>query len=451
MRLSRIVKTSSFRLTLLYAAISCLSSLVLFGVIYWSSAGFMNSQIDDTVSSEIAEIKAGTANGDFNELKATVEALTRKSPDFFYLLQDGTGKAVTGNLPSLPAILGIHQQKIATLGKHDRGRIVRGEGIQLPDGAYLFVALSTHELREMQEMIRRAFLWGFGATILLSLISGAVMSLGILGRVEALSRVSREIVGGDLQRRLPLRGSDDEFDHLATSLNTMLDRIEGLMDGLRQVSSDIAHDLRTPLTRLRQRVERALRKENDVPSFRAAFESTLRDVDSILETFSALLRIAQLESSARCAHFTAVDLTEVLKTDVEVYMPMAEERGQTLHEEIQAGLVVRGDRELLLQLFANLIENAVRHTPDMSRIVILAENRGQSVEVVVSDNGPGIPEESRSRVFQRFFRLEASRTTPGNGLGLSLATAIAALHGSAIDLADNNPGLQVKMLFQKSI
>lgn len=450
MRIPKIIKTSSFRLTLLYAAISCFSSLGLFAVIYWSAAGFMTDQIDNIVASEIAEIEATAAGGDPGEFRATVEAVTRNSPDIFYLLQDRDGKTLAGNLPPFAPVLGTYERDIPAHGRPALAVIIRGTGMALPDGTYFFVGLSTHRLHEMKEMIRRAFLWGFAATILLSLVSGAAMSLGILGRIEALSRVGREIIGGDLRRRLPLRGSDDEFDHLATSLNAMLDRIEELMDGLRQVSSDVAHDLRTPLTRLRQRVELTLRKENDPASLRLALQGTLHDVDSILETFSALLRIAQIESQARRAQFAAVDLTEVLRTAAEVYIPMAEGKGQSLTEQVGPGLAVQGDRELLLQLFANLLENAVRHTPDGAEIAIRAEDRGKTVEVVVSDNGPGIPEKSRAQVFRRFFRLQASRTTPGNGLGLSLAAAIASLHGSTIELSDNKPGLRAKISVPKS-
>lgn len=449
MRLSRIVKTSSFRLTLLYAAIFCLSFLVLFGAIYWSTANFMDREIDTTVASEIAEIKADAAGGGPALMTSVVDGLARRSPDFFYLLQDRQGRALAGNLPARAPVLGVHEERLPPASPQERAKILRGQGVALPGGRYLFVALSTYELREMQEAIERTFFWGLGATILLSLAGGAVMSLSVLGRVEALSRAGREIVEGDLDRRIPLRGSDDEFDHLATSLNTMLDRIAGLMEGLRQVSSDIAHDLRTPLTRLRQRVELALRKAEDVAALRAAFEATLGDVDSILETFSALLRIAQIESSARHARFAAVDLTEILKTAVEVYMPIAEEKRQTLVDAIEPGLVVRGDRELLLQLFANLVENAVRHTPPGARIEIRTERIGPQIAVAVADDGPGIPEALRPRVFQRFFRLEASRATPGSGLGLSLAGAVAALHGSTIALGDNHPGLTVRILLAR--
>lgn len=444
MPLPRLLKTSSFRLTLLYAAIFCFSSLILFGAIYWSTANFMRRQIDETVSSEMAEIEADIAGADARPIAGLVNGLARKSPDFFYLLQDTGGTVLAGNLPAMPPRTGRQERSHSVPdNKFDHDRIIRGEGRRLPDGGYLFVGLSTYQLREMQEVIRRAFFWGFAATVLVSLIGGAIMSLNVLGRIESLSRASRDIVSGDLRGRIPLRGSEDEFDHLATSLNGMLDRIAELMDGLRQVSSDIAHDLRTPLTRLRQRIERALRKENDIESLRAALSGTLRDVDSILETFSALLRIAQIESATQRAHFAAVDLTEVLRTAVEVYATMAEEKGQTIIEAIPPGLIVRGDRELLLQLFANLLENAVRHTPSTTCIEVRARAVDRHVEIVVADNGPGIPEHLRARVFQRFYRLDASRTTIGSGLGLSLAAAVASLHESAIILDDNRPGLRV--------
>jgi signal transduction histidine kinase len=233
-----------------------------------------------------------------------------------------------------------------------------------------------------------------------------------------------------------LRGSHDEFDRLAASVNAMLDRIQELMEDVRQVSTDIAHDLRTPLTRLRQRVELASRKATDVESLRLALDRTLRDVDGVLDTFGALLKIARIEASPP-AGFAAVDLTEILATIVEVYAPAAEENRQDL--------TVRGDRELLMQLFANLLENATRHAGAGTRIEVLATRSGDRIEVTVADRGPGIPEAMRRRVFQRFFRLESSRTTPGNGLGLSLARAIAAFHQTSVELADNQPGLRASV------
>jgi signal transduction histidine kinase len=230
----------------------------------------------------------------------------------------------------------------------------------------------------------------------------------------------------------------------------MLDRIQNLMQGLQQISSDIAHDLRTPLTRLRQRLELAHRRQASVEGLRAALEASIRDADGILETFGALLRIAQIEAGTRKAGFTQVDLSALLEELVEAYQPVADEKGQSLTPAIGAGLHVAGDRELLAQLFANLIENAVRHAPAGAALTVQAEAVERAVRAVVSDNGPGIPAGLREKVFQRFYRLETSRTTPGSGLGLSLAGAIASLHGSELSLEDNAPGLRCVLHLPKA-
>jgi signal transduction histidine kinase len=441
----RVFRTSAFRLTLLYAGIFCASFIALFAIIYWSTARYMDRQLDDTVSNEIAEIESDVANGSVASLQNIVSGLTLNSPGFFYLLQDHDGNVLAGNLPAMAPIVGIIDR--AHVEIQDRTLSLRGKGVSLNENAFLFVGLNTIELHKMQRAIARTFVWGLIATIFISLLSGAFISFAMLARVEALSNVSREIVNGDLDRRISLRGSNDEFDHLAVSLNTMFDRIQGLMDGLRQVSTDIAHDLRTPLTRLRQRIEMTLRKADDVASLRTAFQATLKDVDSILDTFSALLRIAQLETSERRAKFTDVDLTDLLRTAIELYAPMAEEKEQSIIEKIDDGLTIRGDRELLLQLFANVLENAVRHSPSRALIEVGARRLVDGTVVSVRDNGPGIPEEMRTKVFQRFFRLEPSRTTPGSGLGLSLVKAIASLHNISVELLSNEPGLIVQVRF----
>ena len=443
--LAKLLRTSAFRLTLVYAVIFCASFIVLFGLIYWSTARYMDRQFDTTVANEISEIESDAANGDPSSLQEIVRELTRHSPGFFYLLQDRDGNVLAGILPAMTPTEGIIDRPQVEV----QGRVmpIRGKGVSLKGGTFLFVGLNTKELHKMHASVARTFVWGFVATIFISLISGAVISFTMLARVEALSNVSRVIVNGDLDRRIPLRGNNDEFDRLAVSLNTMLDRIQGLMDGLRQVSTDIAHDLRTPLTRLRQRIEMALRKADDVDSLRTAFHATLKDVDSILDTFSALLRIAQLETSVRRAKFTDIDLTDLLRTAIELYAPMAEEKEQSIVEKIDDGLKVRGDRELLLQLFANVLENAVRHSPPRALIEVGGKRLVDATVVSVRDNGPGIPEEMRTKVFQRFFRLDPSRTTPGSGLGLSLVKAIASLHNTSVELLSNEPGLVVQVRF----
>jgi signal transduction histidine kinase len=311
----------------------------------------------------------------------------------------------------------------------------------------LFVGLRTVQLHEMEELVIRAFLWGVTLAMILALAGGAAMSLSLLRRIEAVSQTSRDIVGGELQRRILERGTGDEFDHLAASLNAMFDRIQTLMEGLRQVSNDIAHDLRTPLTRLRQRLELAQRRDGDA---RAVIERAILDVDSILETFGALLRIAQIESGARRAGFSQLDLADVLSTVIEIHQSAIEEGGRILEGRIDPALNVDGDRELLTQLFANLLDNALRHSPPDAGVALTAIRQGERIVVSIADRGPGIPAEFREKVLQRFFRLEGSRSTPGSGLGLSLAHAIASLHESELVLSDRDPGLCVTVSLRSS-
>ena len=426
------------------------SVLVLFGIVVFSATKFIARQIDATVASELAEVQADAAGGGQAALRAVIDGLTTRSPGIFYLLQDPHGAAVAGNMeairpePGLRRLQRVHQPA----PRHTEGGI-RGQGVILPDGSYLFVGLSDFELAEMQEAIVRAFVLGLIATILLAIGGGLVTSMALLRRVEAISATSRDIMSGDLGRRVPLRGSNDEFDHLAASQNAMLDRIQALMAGLQQVSSDIAHDLRTPLTRLRQRLELARRREATVEGLQAAVDGAIEQSDAILDTFAALLRIAQIEAGTRKSGFSTVNLSAVLTELADVYQVAAEERGQVLRSDVAPGLHVRGDPELLMQLYANLIDNAVRHSPPGTDIRVEAAAELTRIRTYVSDRGPGVPQEYRSKVLQRFYRLEGSRTTLGNGLGLSLVQAVAALHEAALVLEDNQPGLRCVVEFQR--
>jgi signal transduction histidine kinase len=449
-RLPRIVRTTSFRLTLLYAGLFCASVLVLFGAMYWFGTGYVSSEIDKTASDEIVEVRQAADDQSLDGLRRAVTAYTKHAPPgVYYYLEDHAGRVLAGNIPKLATVDGLRnwspRESTAWFPHASHG--VRGRGVHVVDDAYLFVGLDSFELTEMREMIARAFLWGLLGTVLLALGGGAVMSLGLLKRVETISEASREIIAGDLTRRIPVRGSADEFDHLATSLNAMLARIESLMAGLRQVSSDIAHDLRTPLARLRQRLELARWRAHTVDELHAALDGSIAEVDGILETFAALLRIAQIEAHTKATEFARLDLSAMLSDMVETYQGVAEERAQTLSGEIEPQLAVSGDRELLPQLFSNLVENAIRHCPSGSAISLGARAVPGGVEAWVQDNGPGIPAELRERVLQRFFRLEQSRTTEGTGLGLSLAAAIAGLHETQLELEDNHPGLRVRIRF----
>jgi signal transduction histidine kinase len=442
-------RTSSFRLALMYAGLTGISFLILFGVIFWSTARFMRHQIDDSVSSELDEIMTDSQAREPDQIAALVQGLTRHSSGFYYLLQDPAGVVRAGNLPSIDPQVGIREWGKSGQSKGSRSpySAMRGRGVQFA-GEYLFVGWSTHQLHEMEEMVVGSFAWGLAASIALALAGGAVMSGRLMRKIEVVSETSRNIIEGDLERRVPKTDAGDEFDNLAASINAMLDRIQTLMNDLRQVTTDIAHDMRTPLTRLRQRLELAQRSGVDAEGLRETLAVTVREIDVILGIFSALLRIAQIESGARKSGFKTLDLSELMHTTAELYRPAAEEKNQTFEESIAADLVIKGDYELLMLLFANLLENAVRHSPQGAKIDLKAQDADGRVEVIVGDNGRGIPAEMRAKVLQRFFRLENSRTTPGHGLGLSLAAAIVKLHEATMTLSDNGPGLRVTVSLQ---
>ena len=273
------------------------------------------------------------------------------------------------------------------------------------------------------------------------------MSRSTARRVEAVNQTARQIMGGDLSRRVPARGAGDEFDELAENLNGMLDRIEALMDDVRRVSDSIAHDLRTPLSRLRGRLEqlRGLAQQGQVDL--EAVDHAVADADGLLSTFNSLLRIARAESPALRAGFADVDLPGLLRDVAELYEPVAEERGLRLAVEAPGEVRTRGDRDLLFQAFANLLDNAVKYTPAGGTVRITVAGAPERPVVVVADTGPGVPEAESRKVFQRFYRLDGARSTPGNGLGLSLVDAVARLHGMRVALEDNAPGLRVRLEF----
>ncbi len=446
MRLPRIFGTSSFRLALMYAGLTGFTFLLLFAMIFWSTTRFMRHQIDDSVASEISEVITDGQSGEAEGLRALVQGMARHPSGFYYLLQDAHGQVLAGNLPATEARTGVREW-----GRpHDAAREpfagIRGQGVTV-SGDYLFVGWSTYQLREMEEFVAKSFLWVLGASILLALVGGLLMSRRLMKKIEIISRTTRNIMEGDLQQRVASHSTGDEFDHLALSINSMLDRIEMLMNGLRQVTTDIAHDLRTPLTRLRNRLELAQRSHLGEASLRGTLVEACRETDVILHLFGALLRIAQLESGARRAAFTVVNLSEVLGTVAEVYRPTAEAKQQHLEEAVAPNLTVFGDRDLLTQLFANLVENAILHSPCGTNLGVRATHVEAQILVYVTDTGPGIPEAMRDRVLARFVRLDGSRTTPGSGLGLSLVSAIAQLHDATLRLTGNDPGLSVCVSF----
>jgi signal transduction histidine kinase len=431
----------------LYAGLMGISFFLLFGVIFWSTARFMRHQIDDTVSNELNEVLTDSQSRTREGIQALVQGMARHSSGFYYLFQGRDGSALAGNLPPVDPIAGIREWSVSDRHRKNPYSGMRGRGVDI-SGDYLFVGWSTKQLNEMEAFVAASFIGGVVASIMVALAGGVVMSGRLMRKIESVSETSRNIINGDLKQRVQVPHGGDEFDRLALSINAMLDRIETLMDGLRQVTTDIAHDLRTPLTRLRNRLESAQRNNADAPALLETIGAARRETDVILEIFAALLRIAQVESGARKAAFAFIDLTDIINTVVEVYRPSVDEKQQCIHEDIGSDLVVFGDKELLMQLFANLLENATLHSPPGSTLTVTASADHDWVDVGVTDNGPGIPESMRSKVLGRFYRLETSRSTPGSGLGLSLASAIATLHDATLGLWDGGPGLSVRVRFR---
>ncbi len=445
--LPRILRTSSFRLTLLYGALFGCSALILLGVIYGSTGAYMSSSLDAAIDMDITELQDSLRAGGNEALTAQVKERLQEGPNgpMYYLLQDPKGKVIAGNIP--PAHGGEGRFDLKVPRSNAPSVAVHAHGVTLLDSEYLMVGVDAVPRRQMHKLIVRVFGWSSAISLVLAFAGGALVSRNLLLRIETISRAARDIMAGDFSRRIPARGTADELDHLVESLNAMLERNQLAMESVRQVSNDIAHDLRTPLTRLRQRLELAQRRARSVKEWQRTGDGCISDMDAILETFGALLRIAQIESGMPARRFAKVDLSEMLRTVIEVYQPMAEEKGHQFTADIASGLTVWGDRELLAQMIANVIENAMKHSPRRSFISVVTSRSASTIAVAVSDSGPGIPGEQRARVFQRFYRLERSRSTPGNGLGLSLVEAIAALHQIGIELTDNAPGLRVTLRF----
>jgi signal transduction histidine kinase len=433
-------------LALLYAGLLTASVLVLFGVTYWFATNYATQDEDNEIGVEFASIQDEAQLSGQARLPAIIDnhLRLRKDVQAIYLLQDGDGHKIIGNVPAMSPVVGSATLRLRV---DDRPRQVRARGYNLADGDYLLIGQDTRTLRDMKALIVRAFGVGLLVTLLLALLGGVIVSTTMLKRIDAVSRTARAIVGGDMSQRVPVRGTDDEFDELAASVNAMLNRIEDLMRSMRQVSNDVAHDLRTPLTRLRQRLEHARRRAQTTEELHEALAHSIAQVDSILETFGALLRIAQIEAGGRASEKSAINVSRLLAGIVDDFAPAAEDQGQSLVAEIDKDLSITGDPELLTQMVVNLVDNAIRHSPPGARICIEAKTVGESLELAVVDNGPGIPPRERENVLRPFYRLEASRTTEGSGLGLSLVAAIAKRHDAKLSLGDNSPGLRVAVLF----
>jgi signal transduction histidine kinase len=378
----------------------------------------------------------------FEGVRQAVQERDRTPGGLDYGLEAADGAPITGRLAGKRAPLGW--KVLESRGRDGHHEAVRVMTTALPNGAKLMVGDDEDRDEALDGAVLRGFGWAFAGVVILGVVGGYALSGDVHRRLAAISGTAEAIIDGDLTRRVPVRGSDDDLDRLALTFNRMLDRIAALMESLKQVSNDIAHDMRTPLTRLRQKLEAGLSEPGEGGQ---VLEAGLADLDAILDTFAALMRIAQIEGGARRVGFRPCDLSEVARTVVDAFAPSAEEQRQSLRLIAPQPLVIEGDRELLTQMLVNLVENALRHagTDAWIEVRTIATLTGPLLEV--ADNGPGVPEAERIRLFDRFYRLERSRSTPGSGLGLALVAAVARLHGAEVSLADAEPGLLAQVRF----
>jgi len=444
----RFFNTNAFRLAALYFALFAASVLTLFAFFYLSTAGFIEGQVEQTVGAEIRGLQEQYEQLGLGGLVALVRerSLNERVDNTIYVMTDPFLHEVAGNLSGWPRRTTPVKPGWITFPfeVHTRTGIETHTalGTQLIlGGDRLLVARDLRDATAFRQRVLSTIAWAALISLGLGIIGGLLMTRQMLRRVEAVANTTRHIIHGDLAQRIPLTGSGDEFDQLGGNLNTMLDQIERLMVGMRQVTDNIAHDLRTPLSRLRSRLEVTLIEKPNTARYAEVLRETIAEADQLLGTFNALLSIAEAEAGSRRDTAATADLAEIARNVVELYEPVADDKGLTLTVSVPDTLPVRGDRHLLSQAIANLLDNALKYTP--AGTVSLSVGRdGDTARVEVTDTGPGIPPDRREVVFDRFVRLEGSRSTPGNGLGLSLVRAVAMLHGGAVHLEDNNPGLK---------
>jgi signal transduction histidine kinase len=442
----RLLGSLSFRLALVYAGLFTASVCLLGGVFYWAAIANPLREVRDQLAVE-GEGFAETYRR--RGAEALVPQLERRAGDpssrlAYHALLRPDGSALASNLPSWPHAFTTSwlriEADIAREGDEDEYEALALD-LRFDDGARLIIGRDIEDLDELQEGVRDTLVWLLPALLLLTLIGGALMSRAIGRRIEAVAGTARRVIAGDLSERIPSGRARDDFARLVETLNLMLDRIEASLEAVRRVSDSVAHELRTPLMRLKSSL---VELEADPGSDPEGLRRAIEEADRLHAIFDALLRISRIEASRHAAEFQRVDLSELLVDAVDYYQPAAEVRGQSLTAAIAPGLATQGDRDLLFQAASNLLDNAVKYTPDGGRIAVSAQGDGEGILVIVADSGPGIAEEDRGKVTERFFRAPNVDGMPGLGLGLSVAQAIVAHHRSSLSFAPNHPGLRVE-------
>jgi len=468
-------RTTTVRLTALFILIFVLFSILLLGYMAYQSSIAIQRQQTRDIAREIAQLQRVDEARGIRELAFSVQRLAnRPGPGIYYLGTD-VGQMVAGNVGSFPAgVLAEEGTYTFTYDREDAFDAQPGPATQLEQGGYalvrsvvldsgfrLVVGRDIVERRGFTAIIFGGLAVGVVGIVILSALAGGLTAMRVIRRIDGITATSRKIMSGNLSERVPVTRRSDEFDELAQSLNRMLDRIQGLMQGMKEVTDNVAHDLKTPLTRMRNRAEAALREENDPEKTREALETTIAESEQLIRTFNALLMIARAEAGTPTGAFADTDVSRIVADMADLYEPVAEELGSVLATDIDDGLRARANKELLGQAVVNLIENALKYaapgdrgreipgseTGDgtdsvTGRIGVSAKREDDRIVIEVADKGPGIPEAERERVLERFVRLEESRTETGSGLGLALVSAVAQLHGGEFRIEDNEPGVR---------
>jgi signal transduction histidine kinase len=444
--------TIAFRLTLLYVLLFTASVAVILGFIYWSTVEVIDRQTTATIEAEIKGLAEQYEERGLAGLVAVIHERASDGGDSVYLLVDRAFGPLAGNLTAWPpsAIASSEWVRLDLVRRDDIGPArheVRAHTFQLAGGYRLLVGRDMHEKAKFRNIVVETLTWSLAGALALGLLGGVFLSRRILARVDGVTQTARQIMEGDLSRRIHERGSGDEIDRLAESLNAMFEQIERLMSGMRLATDSLAHDLRGPLTRLRGRIELALLQPPDSAQDRAALVDVLSQAESSLAMFDSLLKIAAAEAGVAGTELKPLDLTMLARDAVELYEPVAEEKGLEMDVATTDVPLINAQRELLSQAVANVLDNAVRHTPSGGRVAVRVAADSPEVVLTIADTGPGVPQPDRERVLERFVRLEECRPGPGAGLGLSLVAAVCKLHGATLRLADNSPGLRVEMRF----